>query len=77
MYLLSIIVPIYNEEATIHLILDKIKKVNLNHNGKIELIEANKQNMKLERKITTSRIRMPSALQLKDTREYEYEMRDD
>lgn len=41
MYLLSIIVPIYNEEATIHLILDKIKKVNLNHNGKIELILIN------------------------------------
>jgi hypothetical protein len=44
---------------------------------KIELIEANKQNMKLERKITTSRIRMPSALQLKDTSEYEYETRVD
>jgi hypothetical protein len=44
---------------------------------KIELIEENKQSMKLERKITTSRIRMPSALQLKDTREYEYEMRND
>jgi glycosyltransferase involved in cell wall biosynthesis len=41
MYTLSIIVPVYNEEATIHLILDKIKKVNLNHNGKIELILIN------------------------------------
>ena len=41
MYTLSIIVPVYNEEATIHLILDKIKKVNLNHNLKIELILIN------------------------------------
>lgn len=39
--LLSIIIPAYNEEKTIHLILDKIKAVELNHDIKTELIITN------------------------------------
>ncbi|GAA4048194.1 glycosyltransferase family 2 protein [Flavobacterium chungnamense] len=35
---LSIIIPIYNEEATIHLILDKIKNVSLPNNIEKEII---------------------------------------
>ena len=35
---LSIIVPIYNEAATIHLILDKIKNVSLPNNIEKEII---------------------------------------
>ena len=38
---LSIIVPAYNEEKTIHLILDKIKQVQLIHNIEKELILVN------------------------------------
>lgn len=40
-YTLSIIIPAYNEARTIHLILDKIKAVTLDGNGKKELIIIN------------------------------------
>ncbi len=38
---LSIIIPCYNEEKTVHLILDKVKKVTLNNNIKKEIIIVN------------------------------------
>lgn len=38
---LSIIIPVYNEEKTIHLILDKIKSVRLNNNIEKEIIMVN------------------------------------
>lgn len=38
---LSILIPVYNEGATIHLLLDKVKKVNLPHNIQKELIIVN------------------------------------
>lgn len=41
MQLLSIIIPVYNEERTIHLILDKIKNVTLHHNIQKEIIIVN------------------------------------
>lgn len=40
-YLLSIIIPAYNEARTIHLILDKVKAVILDNNGKKEIIIVN------------------------------------
>ena len=38
---LSIIIPVFNEEATIHLILDKIKDVQLSNNIEKEIILVN------------------------------------
>jgi glycosyltransferase involved in cell wall biosynthesis len=38
---LSIVIPVYNEEKTIHLILDKVKQVALKNNIKKELILVN------------------------------------
>jgi glycosyltransferase involved in cell wall biosynthesis len=38
---LSIVIPVYNEEKTIHLILDKVKQVQLKNNIKKELILVN------------------------------------
>ena len=38
---LSIIIPVYNEEKTIHLILDKIKAVDLNGNIEKEIVMVN------------------------------------
>ena len=38
---LSIIIPAYNEAATIHLLLDKVKEVDLIHNIKKEIIIVN------------------------------------
>ena len=38
---LSIIIPVYNEEKTIHLILDKIKEVNLINNIEKEIVMVN------------------------------------
>jgi glycosyltransferase involved in cell wall biosynthesis len=38
---LSIIIPVYNEEKTVHLILDKIKNVTLNNNIAKEIIIVN------------------------------------
>ncbi len=38
---LSILIPAYNEEKTIHLILDKIKKVNLINNISKEILIIN------------------------------------
>ena len=40
-YLLSVIIPAYNEENTISTILDKIQEVKLINNGRIELIIVN------------------------------------
>ena len=39
--ILSIIIPAYNEEGTIHSILDKVKAVKLIHNIKKEVIIVN------------------------------------
>ena len=38
---LSVVIPAYNEARTIHLILDKIKAVNLMNNLKMEIIIVN------------------------------------
>lgn len=39
--LLSIVIPVYNEEKTIHLILDKVLAVNLNGGFTKEIILVN------------------------------------
>lgn len=39
--ILSVIIPVYNEEKTVHLILDKIKEVNLNFNFTKEIVIVN------------------------------------
>jgi len=62
---LSIIIPAYNEEKTIHLILDKVREVELIHGIKKELIIVNDFSTDDTLKVIENYIRKNSSLSIK------------